>query len=236
MMLNCNNNIIQSDGSKKIIAFKATKIYPRLTDKMELLGYDTVSTYMYIINNQTYLQSGYTYTESDSTGIIAKNIRYSHILFSNKSNKAILKDTFRFKNPLIVNKDSILKNEWVQSFDVTDIFHQSFSNLLKSQVDKNGLKETYFIQRKRDTTLKGCIEISFVKAKFDTTYSLSRALEKQKKMRLRSVRIINYSRKIPPINLYVPDIFQGYDLEEIDVDNKNQVDEMFQLYKNLIKE
>ena len=204
-------------------------------------------TKIYYYKSQVLLQLNYEYRKLDFGGLNEEEkqkladstpyqIRYFTLIYSSHTNKGWRCDSNNVQSGRIVNKDSLLANEWIGLQQKSDILKENYHTLISSAKSKEGdITEEYRFKNKKDTTMTGTVILVFSNKQFGATeFSLAKETEAQKKMKVIKMIVINDARYIPPTNTYIKRMEIPFELKEITITNEEELIKMFEFADSVL--
>lgn len=239
--LSCCTGQPDTSNSTKITGLIVKREFPDFDTANKqwlVIGYKSLFTRLYHYGNWKMVQVN-RYIQKinllDSAPPPPRQSVYYSFIYTDSSKAGILYDSCDISTAKVVDKDSMLGNEWVFKVDHTSVFDECEYKLINKQTDANGnLIEKYYLKSKKDTNVSGSIELVFSKSSmkgFD--FSMGRRLEKEREMKL--IKAVKYINPFYSGGFYVGEMRMPYELEEIDIKNKNELVALFEDAKKKIK-
>lgn len=214
-------------------------------NELKLVRYDPYFTRIYTFNGWTLIQSNYYYQRirlvdgerifkpGEDTSV--HSCFYSFV-YHDSLPAAFYCDSTEYQTGRLINKDSMLKKEWLLSRKETLYFEDNTWKLLSAKNNEEGdLTEFYFLVSKTDSGIKGNLEITFSTNKCqETHFSLAATVEARRKMKVIAL-IINTGpliisagkTRIGPIELFEK-------MKELPVAGDKSIEQIFKYAQNRI--
>lgn len=203
-------------------------------DTGKLLSYDTLKTNICIYENLKGYKLPYVFDSAYEGEIFYSEKKYDYLICERSDTIGYL-----FKTPTVYKKvliDSILKKYSFSYIDpYTALFKKNVSTCISSIKDPRGdmLEETYSLRGKEDTNFTGKATLLFKNADTSSVFSLSRELERAKKMKLVRIDYLNNKQYFKDYNYTLDEISEFTTIEDISEDGKKEMLNYFSVYKNL---
>jgi hypothetical protein len=162
---------------------------------------------------------------------------FNTIIYSDSFNNALLCDSNNLLTAKLIDKDSLLKNQWAFQDFFAQTFESTFHKLISSKKDVNGDKiEENSWAVKNDTTFSGIWKFRFSSRKFqDIPYSLSKRIEKIKSLKLIEYTVTSNPRNLGNGQLPIDKVEMPVSMSSIKVENEIELMEMFRFAKEKLK-
>ena len=232
----CNNSNIMTNKvyNEDIKCIKVSEVFPFINNEGKLTKYDTPVVKIYYYNGITLYNLIYHYSYTEN-GIMHTNEDRNYFFVHKKGDAfGYSYDEHKSKFGVRLSADSMFKEQWVTANQQYPIFTQNTVTLISSvqNSDSGTLHELYSLKGKKDTAMTGTISLSFTNKIKGIDYSLCRELDSIKNMKLYKIKIINNSRYMKDYKITLDKAEQAYDLEEVPVENREEILDYFERYKN----